>query len=287
MKTFLVTMAAFGLLIGPALSADRAPVYKASPAPVCFWCGWYVGGNVGGTWAEDTNVSTGSVPVSAAASFAPEATVAAALASNNLGGRQFGFIGGGQIGYNLQFNAWIAGVESDFQGLSNSGTGLAVTATSGVPGFPTEAFTSTTAVSKSVDYLGTVRGRLGYLVTPGFMFYGTGGLAYGGVHATTSLVQSDSGITAGPVTATYSSVGSVSQTRAGWVVGGGAEMQLWGTRWTGKIEYLYYDLGSVGYALPNLVANAPTFPAPTWTASAASSAHFNGNIVRVGANYKF
>ena len=33
-------------------------------------------------------------------------------------------------------------------------------------------------------------------------------------------------------------------------------MRLW-DRWTGKLEYLYYDLGSVSYGLPNLVANIP------------------------------
>jgi outer membrane immunogenic protein len=62
-------------------------------------------------------------------------------------------------------------------------------------------------------------------------------------------------------------------------------MRLW-DRWTGKLEYLYYDLGTVSYSLPNLVASVPS-ASPAWTASAASSARFNGNIVRVGLNYKF
>jgi outer membrane immunogenic protein len=203
MKKFLFATAAFGLLAGPALAADL-PVYKAPPvAPVCFWCGWYVGGNVGGFWAQDPNVSTGSTPVQAAATFATESTVAASLANNNIGGKQSGFIGGGQIGYNLQLApAWIAGVEADIQGLSNSNGGGAVTVTSGVPGFPTEAFTSTTAVSKHVDYLGTVRGRFGVLLNTNTLLYGTGGLAYGGVHAATSITQTDTGILPGPASVT-------------------------------------------------------------------------------------
>jgi outer membrane immunogenic protein len=287
MKKFLFATAAFGLLAGSAIAADL-PVYKAPPiAPVCFWCGWYVGGNVGGTWAQDTNVTTGSTPVQAAATFAPEAAVAAALANSNVGGRQSGFIGGGQIGYNLQLTpAWIAGFEADIQGLSNNNSGSAITVTSGVPTFPSETFTSTTAVSKHIDYLGTVRGRFGVLLNANTLLYGTGGLAYGGVHASTSITQSDAGILPGGVTASYASAAAVNTTRAGWTAGVGAEMRLW-DRWTGKLEYLYYDLGSVSYGLPNLVANAPGFAAPTWTASAASSAHFAGNILRVGLNYKF
>jgi outer membrane immunogenic protein len=177
-------------------------------------------------------------------------------------------------------------VEADIQGLSNSNGGGAVTVTSGVPGFPTEAFSSTTAVSKHVDYLGTVRGRFGVLLNANTLLYGTGGLAYGGVHAATSITQTDSGILPGPASVTYASAASANTTRAGWTAGVGAEMRLW-DRWTGKLEYLYYDLGSVSYGLPNLVANVPGFAAPTWTASAASSAHFAGNIVRVGLNYKF
>jgi outer membrane immunogenic protein len=285
-RQILISAIAFGALIAPAMSADLA-AYKAPPVPVCFWCGWYVGGNVGGTWMEDTNVQTGSTPVSSAATFAPEAIVAASLASNSLGSNKAGFIGGGQIGYNWQYGNLLYGLETDIQGLSNGNNGSAITVNSGVPGFPTEAFTSTTAVSKSVNYLGTFRGRLGFLLSPSTIIYGTGGLAYGGVHAATSITQSDSGILPGPVTAAYSTAGSISQTRAGWTLGGGVEMQLWGTRWTGKAEYLYYDLGSVGYFMPNLVANAPGFPASTWVASAASSARFTGNIARVGLNYKF
>ena len=291
MKRFLLTTAAFGLLAGPVLAADL-PVYKApASVAVCFWCGWYVGGNVGGTWAQDTNVTTASAPGFAAGAgtptgFVPEANVAAALASNSIGGKQSGFIGGGQIGYNLQLApAWVAGVETDIQGLSNSKGASAVTATSGVPIFVTEAFTSTTAVSRHVDYLGTLRGRLGFLVTPSLLFYGTGGLAYGGVHAATVISQADTGILPGPVSASYTSAAAINTTRAGWTAGAGAEMRLW-DHWTGKLEYLYYDLGTVSYSLPNLVANVP-FAAPAWTASAASSARFNGNVVRVGLNYKF
>jgi hypothetical protein len=107
-RQLVLSAFAFGALIAPAMSADLAPYYKAPPVPACFWCGWYVGGNVGGTWMEDTGVQTGSTPISAAATFAPEAVVASALASNNLGSNKAGFIGGGQIGYNWVFGNYVA-----------------------------------------------------------------------------------------------------------------------------------------------------------------------------------
>jgi outer membrane immunogenic protein len=82
----------------------------------------------------------------------------------------------------------------------------------------------------------------------------------------------------------YGSSTSISQTRAGWTAGGGVEMQL-GPRWTAKAEYLYYDLGSVSYG-QNLAANLLGV-GPLWIASAQSTAKFNGDIVRLGLNYKF
>jgi outer membrane immunogenic protein len=284
-KYIALSTLALGALLSPAMAADMAPYYKAPPAPVCSWCGWYAGVNVGAHWAQDTSVRTTGAGVGAPL-FEPEAAVAAGLATTSLGAKQSGFIGGGQVGYNWQYGAWLYGAETDIQGLTKDANGSVVTTASGVPGFPSEAFTSTTSVSKSLDYFGTLRARFGYLLTPGFLVYGTAGLAYGGVHATTSISQADAGIVGGPTVVGYGSSASISQTRAGWTAGGGVEMQL-GPRWTAKAEYLYYDLGSVSYGLPNLVANVPGVIAPTWVASAQSTAKFNGDIVRLGLNYKF
>jgi outer membrane immunogenic protein len=266
------------------MAADMAPLYKAPPVAVCSWCGWYAGVNVGATWAQDTAVQTSGGPGGALSTFEPEAAVAGSLATSSVGSKQSGFIGGGQVGYNWQYASWVYGAEADIQGLTKDLTGSTVTTASGVPGFPTEAFTSTTVVSKSLDYFGTLRARFGYLVTPGLLVYGTAGLAYGGVHASTGISQADTGIESVFSTA-YGSAASISQTRAGWTAGGGVEMQL-GPRWTAKAEYLYYDLGSVTYGLPGLAATVPTFASPAWTAAAQSTANFNGNIVRLGLNYK-
>jgi len=66
-------------------------------------------------------------------------------------------------------------------------------------------------------------------------------------------------------------------TKAGWAVGGGLEARLAGN-WTGKLEYLYLDLGSI--------TTVPT-PAPGATVAAAFNSRVTDNVVRLGVNYKF
>jgi outer membrane immunogenic protein len=115
MKKFLLTTAAFGMLALPAMAADmaRAPVYRAPiPAPLCIWCGFYLGLNAGGTWSNNNSVDVNSVRT---VDFPPgpasygAASAAGATGSVPVGGRS-GFIGGGQIGYNWQvFRAWLVG----------------------------------------------------------------------------------------------------------------------------------------------------------------------------------
>jgi outer membrane immunogenic protein len=292
MKKFLLgSIALVALNVGSALAADLArPVYKAPPPPpppVYSWTGCYVGVNAGGIWSRNNNVDTVGTPISAAATFNAEAAVGARLATNSVAANSNGFIGGGQIGCNYQITNWVVwGVEADLDGVAKRNNTNSLTVVSGVPGFPTETFTSTTTVSKSLDFLGTVRGRIGFLATPSTLVYATGGFAYGGVRSSTSILQTDTGILPGPVAVAYSSTASISQTRLGWTVGAGAESMLWGN-WSAKFEYLYYNLGSVTYTLPNLVANAPTFAAPTWVVGAQSTTRFNGSIIRLGLNYKF
>ena len=48
---------------------------------------------------------------------------------------------------------------------------------------------TTASLAKSLSYLGTVRGRLGFLATPTLLVFGSGGLAYGGMNFTAGLFQ--------------------------------------------------------------------------------------------------
>jgi outer membrane immunogenic protein len=57
---------------------------------------------------------------------------------------------------------------------------------------------------------------------------------------------------------------------------------MFAPNWTTKLEYLYYDLGSASYATG---AYDSVFGAVT--VATRTSTRFEGNIVRVGLNYKF
>jgi outer membrane immunogenic protein len=77
----------------------------------------------------------------------------------------------------------------------------------------------------SLNWFGTVRGRLGYAFGPALL-YATGGFAYGGVEAKYSP---------GPTTF------NATETQTGWVVGGGVEYKF-NPAWSVKGEYQFIDL---------------------------------------------
>ena len=288
-RTLLASAGAIALA-GAALAADlpsRAPppVYLPPP-PIFTWTGLYVGLNAGGTWTNNNSVRTTAVPEFAAPTFAPELTLSSALATTSVPVSNSGFIGGGQIGYNWQFNnSWVVGIEADIQGIAGS-TSTGKVFGSGVPvGFPAETITSAIGANRRIDYIGTVRGRLGFTITPTFLVYGTGGLAYGQVKSNVAIFQQDI-IAGGSIfSAPYSSFGSFSNTRVGWTAGGGAEW-LFAPNWSVKVEYLYYDLGSVTYGLSPLT-NTFTTGGVAWSSSPFAKTRFTGNIVRAGLDYHF
>jgi outer membrane immunogenic protein len=114
------------------------------------------------------------------------------------------------------------------------------------------------------------------------LLYATGGLAYGGTRSSTSIANLRSN---GFQTPGFSS-GAFSDTRVGYTVGGGAEWML-REHWSLKAEYLYYDLGTVNYALGAL-SNSLVAGGTLYTSVAPNaSTRFNGNIARLGINYHF
>jgi len=144
----------------------------------------------------------------------------------------------------------------------------------------------TTAQDSNLNWLGTLRGRLGVLPTPVSLFYVTGGLAYGHTAAsTTTTVPTVTFPTVPPSISRcpdlngFCSTGSSSKTRAGWTIGGGLEYAF-GQNWSAKLEYLYYDLGRESYLT---VTQANVVP----TAVMQADAKFAGHIARVGINYRF
>ena len=254
---------------GSAGAADiPAPVYKSPPpvvAPAYNWTGSYIGVHAGAAWLTSTDTITPGNGLQASF-FVPPTSIATSLPLNSTG-----FIGGGQLGYNWQFNPmWVAGLEADF-----SGTSLSHTVSLPGPGNATRIMTA----SDKLDWFGTVRGRIGVTPTDRALFYVTGGLAYGHVSLSTALTRPGF-VPGGPPDGCAGNnncqSGSVSDTRIGWTIGGGLEWAF-ANNWSLKGEYLYYDLGTVSHLMTD-----PFFPA-TFNASA----DIRGSIARAGLNYKF
>jgi outer membrane immunogenic protein len=255
------------LLTTSVFAADLAPhMYTKAPPPVAAavynWTGFYIGGNVGYSWGRSSNTETLS-----------RLTTGTALFTNTSSNDVNGVIGGGQVGYNWQASNWLFGLEADIQGsgergsssftcvaCANDGTNIASTLT------------------QKLNWFGTARGRVGVLVSPTVLLYGTGGLAYGEVETGGSVTGN--GLAGTPL---IIALPGSSSTRAGWTAGAGVEGVI-GGNWTAKLEYLYMDLGTVGagpIALTGILV-------PVRTAGAAAyTSHFTDNILRVGVNYHF
>jgi len=285
MKSTYISAIALSLALsaGSAFAADlpsrKAPPFIPPPPPP-LWTGFYVGLNAGGTFGGNGSVTTLPAPAFFAPTWNTELALSTSLGSTVLGSSKGGFIGGGQIGYNWQFsNVFVAGIEADIQGIASNSTSGA-TSGAGVPiGFPTETIVSSSYASKSIDYLGTVRGRLGWLFTPTLLAYATGGLAYGGVNSSSGIFQANL-----PFTPSFASTGSFSDTRVGWTVGGGLEWMFL-PNWSAKVEYLYYDLGNVTYAMsPLAFLQGATL---LYASTPFATTRFDGHIVRAGVNYHF
>ncbi len=289
MNKITSSLAAISLALSAAsaLAADlpslKAPPVVVPPPPL--WSGFYFGANVGGIFDASAGASISASPLfndtTGAALGAPSyfGTASAASIASNASLSNAGVIGGGQAGYNWQFNNnFLAGLEADIQGTTLSSNASA----SGAATEPsTGSLVSTTAsLAKSLSYLGTVRGRLGFLVTPTLLVFGSGGLAYGGMNFTAGLFQTSSN-----PNFPYSAVSAdYNDARIGWTAGGGVEWMFYGN-WSAKVEYLYYDLGTASAA--NALSAAVPAGNLLYGSYYQTSTHFNGQVVRVGLNYHF
>jgi outer membrane immunogenic protein len=172
--------------------------------------------------------------------------------------------GGGQIGYNWQTAPnWLVGFEADFQGSGQRGSAKFTNSA---------AIASVDTVEVDNDWFGTVRGRVGYIQDNINLWYVTGGLAYG--RDELKLSQTNLIFPINPA------AGTITKTNTGWTLGGGVESHLFGN-WTGKIEYLYVDLGTISGTSQTLIAPGVV------SSGITASVHLRDNIVRVGLNYKF
>ncbi|SEG36240.1 outer membrane protein [Bosea lathyri] len=275
MKRLLSLLPAAVIFLGsPALSADLPTRNAVAPpplAPAFTWTGFYVGANAGYSWNESRSrfgyLFGGADDVDIAQFNA------SGIVPGQLGRSKGGFIGGAQLGYNRQLGQIVLGVEADLQYLrarQRSGH-LAFTADGD------DAVTVATTAQSSIDWLGTLRGRVGFAADR-TLYYATGGLAFERTssRATISAV----GVQDGDF---YAGVWSGARNRnsLGWTVGGGIEHALTDNL-TIKAEYLYYDLGRSRYA----VSGYATDPTDDFR-GANVRGRTNGSIMRAGLNWKF
>jgi outer membrane immunogenic protein len=158
-----------------------------------------------------------------------------------------GWLLGGQIGYNIQSGPVVFGIEAQGSWADISGSRASA------------AFAGET-IRTEVDSLGTIAGRLGY-AWGNALLYGKGGLGW--AHDKNSI--------AGPANASWS------DTRWGWMVGGGLELGLT-PNWSVKGEYNYMDFGTKRYsAIPCTGACGP------FSEDIAQRLH----VVKLGLNYRF
>lgn len=250
-----------------ASAADLAArPYTKAPVMVAVydWTGFYIGGNAGYSWGRsrtDYNIYNN--------------TSNALLATGASSFDMDGWVAGGQIGYNWQTQNTVWGFEADIQGTGQKGNAAYLCA-----GIICSAFNtainpanspSNLTFEQKLEWFSTIRARAGYTFTPTVLGYVTGGLAIGSVK-TNGVLTGFNGVVPSSL------VFGDSNVRAGWTVGLGLEASL-GGNWTGKIEYLYMDLGKVSNS-GILLLNAPPLRID-------SQSRITDNILRVGVNYRF
>ena len=175
---------------------------------------------------------------------------------------------GGQAGCNLQLGNFILGIEGDIahSGIDGGKTFLP---------YPNGSNPPSWTFDLDVNWIATARGRIGFSTGP-MLLYLTGGLAWADLES--ALKVHGNG---------HNAFGSVSDTKDGWVVGGGFEYAAT-ENWTLKVEYQYLDFGSFGG-----IHKGTQFTAPACkeTGCPHTTDGFDGDVtlhtVRIGANYRF
>jgi outer membrane immunogenic protein len=240
-RLYLLSTVSALALAGNAFAADmpvKAPPQVVVVAPS--WGGFYLGGHAGFAWLRHSDTISGPFL----------ATICTVATTQTCSLKDTGAVAGGQVGYNWQQNNLVFGVEAD-----GSWTGLKKTASSAVAGV-------TGGINDKVEWLASVRGRLGWAVGD-MLFYGTGGVAWGQFNVGW---RSQGG-----------NFPQFDKTATGWVAGGGIE-KMFGRNWSARAEFLHYGFGSKSVTGPG----TGVFSGITYT----SSFRHDVSVVRLGINFR-
>lgn len=215
---------------------DTSAALAAEPMPS--WTGFYFGGHAGYSWGSVDGDTTETVLIPQYSPFVylPNSTAFSSV------GRDLnpdGGLGGIQIGYNFQAARVVYGLEAD---LSWTGQRDTFNFSGNRESLNTEDFIYQETLAAKLQYMGTVRGRLGYAIDA-FLPYVTGGFAWGRMQMDLNwtAAQKASFCPACAIFALSSFSGSQTETLFGWTIGAGFEYAF-APRWSVKLEYLYVDL---------------------------------------------
>jgi outer membrane immunogenic protein len=261
----LASATASALVFAPMVASADGYRRASSKDELCCatWTGFYAGLNVG--WARGTADIDSKGENNGF--FSPSFFVG--IVNSGVGDVSDSSVtAGGQLGYNYQQRNVLIGVEADLNSLrldaSRSYAGVD-------PNFPGSPWTGTDAAR--TNWLATLRGRAGLLISPALLLYGTAGVAF------TKLDHTHEVVVAAASSATHRASGD--DFKIGLVGGFGAEFALSGN-WRLKAEYLYTRFGGSDDARHTVTPVGP------FTASFTHSAEdLTIQTVRLGLNYGF
>jgi outer membrane immunogenic protein len=253
--------------VGAASAADMA--VKAAPPPpppLPSWTGFYLGGDIGGAWADSSGTTI----------FTDSAVGTPFVATNSL--NRSGFIGGFYYGYNWQVANWVFGIEGDWSWTDRNGGSFCGVTTGGAAGCIDNGF-GFVRVDANNDWIATLRGRLGYTFGS-VMLYGTAGGAWVNNSATVTADCRVAGCGFSGIVAPGIFAATFDNTRTGWVAGLGLEWMVT-PNWLIRGEWLHVDVGNSSGVLV-----IPTTTVGT-TQTLAWSRDLTIDIARFGIAYKF
>ena len=230
-KTLLAAVVFAGATSSAAIADGYEPTGKGfAPPPKPSWTGFYAGVEVGGRWLDaEWTTTQGFFP-----NVDPTKIPFSSSPSQSFNGGDLR--GGVYVGWNQQISPnWVAGVEA------NLGYADQDERSNRLPGLQPGGINRT---SVEATWDGSVRGRLGALVNPSTLVYGTAGVAFQEIETragcvTVAAPATDLNCNPGlPLGTVFSN--SASETLVGWTVGGGIE-KLMHKSWLLRLDYRYAD----------------------------------------------
>lgn len=210
------------------------------------WSGGQAGGSNGASSVNNNFVEPGAF------NYAPGCGGPCFETPFEFNNHKVSYIIGGFLGYRVQMGNIVVGVEGDVYWKNAESTKVQNTPP---PWLEYEQFTG--SQKQGVD--GSLRLRVGTLVTPWTLLYATGGLAVGRVSGSFSYLACEFADCSAPGTNVFGSA-TWSETRVGGTIGGGVETEIFpGVKARG--EYRYTDLGKYSKDVP-LQNNNPTLCTP-------------------------